>query len=89
MKLARRNDVFAKICKNVGRTACKYRMIEPGDRILVGLSGGKDSMVLMHALTRLQARAPFDFSVTAVNVDMGFAEFDGPNAGEFWYQNCR
>jgi len=77
MKPARRNDVFAKICKNVGRTACKYRMIEPGDRILVGLSGGKDSMVLMHALTRLQARAPIKFYVTAVNVDMGFAEFDG------------
>ena len=77
MKPSRRNDVFAKICKNLGRSICKYRMIGPGDRLLVGLSGGKDSLVLMHALTRLQARAPIKFSVTAVNVDMGFAEFDG------------
>ena len=77
MKSLRRNDVFAKICKNLGRCVCKYRMIEPGDHILLGLSGGKDSLVLMHALTRLQARAPIKFAVTAVNVDMGFAEFDG------------
>lgn len=77
MKTPRRHDVFAKICRNAGRTAAKYRMIGPGDRILVGLSGGKDSLVLMHALTRIRARAPFDFSVTAVNVDMGFDEFDG------------
>ena len=80
---SRRHDVFAKICRNVGRTACKYGMIAPGDRILLGLSGGKDSLVLMHALTRIQARAPFEFSVTAVNVDMGFAEFDGPGLDRY------
>ncbi|OGV67466.1 MAG: hypothetical protein A3K18_29100 [Lentisphaerae bacterium RIFOXYA12_64_32] len=65
-------DILAKICHLAGQAVCEYRMIQPGDRILVGLSGGKDSMVLMHVLARLCRHAPFVFHIRSVLVDMGF-----------------
>lgn len=52
-------------------------MIVDGDRLLVGLSGGEDSLILMHVLHYLQRRAPVRFEILAATVDMGFAGFDG------------
>ena len=51
------SKIFKKICKSAGRAVADYRMIAAGDRLLVGLSGGKDSMTLMHVLTHLQRHA--------------------------------
>lgn len=51
-------------------------MIAAGDRIVVGVSGGKDSMVLMHALDRLRRRSPVSFELIPVTVDMGFESFE-------------
>jgi tRNA 2-thiocytidine biosynthesis protein TtcA len=67
-------DVVAKICHLAGQAVAEYRMTRPGDRILVGLSGGKDSMVLMHVLDRLCRNAPFVVHVRSVFVDMGFPD---------------
>ena len=47
-------------------------MIEDGDRVMVGLSGGKDSWALIQILDVLRQRAPIDFSIVAVNVDSGY-----------------
>ena len=47
-------------------------MIEDGDRVMVGLSGGKDSWALIQILEVLRQRAPIDFSIVAVNVDSGY-----------------
>ena len=49
-----------------------YGMIEPGDRILVGVSGGTDSMVLLDLLRTPKYAIPGDYSVTAVHIDLGF-----------------
>ncbi|MGF7183989.1 tRNA(Ile)-lysidine synthase TilS/MesJ [Desulfitispora alkaliphila] len=53
-----------------------YKMIEPGDRIAVGLSGGKDSSVLFYILTQLQRQLPFDFELVPLTLTMGFEGVD-------------
>ena len=61
----------SRLLKQVARASCDYKLIEPGDKILVAVSGGKDSHVLLHLLALIQRRAPFQFSLIAVNVDQG------------------
>ena len=69
------DNAFKKLCRLSGETVVKYRLIEDGDRILVGVSGGKDSFVLMHLLAHLQSAAPVHFDFEAVTFDPGFPEF--------------
>ena len=52
-----------------GRAIGNYQMIRDGDRILLGLSGGKDSLSLLHVLHRLQQKAPVKFELLACTVD--------------------
>lgn len=54
----------------------KYNMIEEGDRIAVGVSGGKDSQVLLYGLSGLQKFYPHKFELVAVTVDLGYEGFD-------------
>ncbi len=58
-----------RLSRLITRAVRDYEMIVPGDRIMVGLSGGKDSWALLHLLHRLRARAPFSFSVVAICLD--------------------
>ena len=53
-----------------------YQMIEEGDKIAVGISGGKDSLTLLYALSNLQRFYPKKFSLIAVSVDLGYEDFD-------------
>jgi tRNA 2-thiocytidine biosynthesis protein TtcA len=65
----------ARIGKKTTRAITEFNLIEEGDRVIVGLSGGKDSWALLQILDRLRQRAPIDFSLIAVNVDSGYKEF--------------
>lgn len=67
-------ELSKKLTKVIGRTNAKYNLIEEGDRVLLGLSGGKDSLTLAHALKRQQRVAPFDFEFLAVTIDYGMGE---------------
>lgn len=69
-------DHFAQLCRLTGKAVMDYNMIKPNDRLLVGISGGVDSMMLMQVLCRLQKRAPVKFELFAVTIDEGF---DGIN----------
>ncbi len=64
------------IMRPVGRAIADYAMIREGDRILLGLSGGKDSLSLLHILLHLQRHAPVRFEVMACTVDPEIEGFD-------------
>src|SRR5258706_7997484 len=70
-----RTDLEAKLAKKVTRAIVDHHLIEDGDRVMVGLSGGKDSWALLQVLDVLRQRAPIKFSLVAVNVDSGYKEY--------------
>ena len=66
----------ASLMRAVGRAIGDYTMIRPGDRLLLGLSGGKDSLSLLHILRTLQQKAPVRFELAAATVDPGIDGYD-------------
>lgn len=70
-----RTPLEARIAKKTTKAIKDFNLIEDGDRIMVGLSGGKDSWALMQTLDNLRRRAPITFSLVAVNVDSGYKDF--------------
>lgn len=64
------------LLRPAGRAIADYHMIREGDRLLLGLSGGKDSLSLLHILLHLQRHAPVRFEVGAVTVDPMVEGFD-------------
>ncbi len=63
-----------KIMSKLGKTNAEFELIEEGDKILVGLSGGKDSLTMIHAMKEQQRRAPFKFEFIAVTISYGMGE---------------
>lgn len=69
-KLAFENHKLEKrLCRLTGQAIADYHMIEAGDRVMVCMSGGKDSYAMLDILMKLRERAPIDFEIVAVNLD--------------------
>src|ERR671918_368914 len=73
--MAYRSELEARLAKKTTRAIVEYGMIEDGDRVMVGLSGGKDSWALLQILDVLRQKAPIDFTLVSVNVDSGYKEY--------------
>lgn len=69
-------SIMKKLTRHAGAAIRDFGMIKDGDRILVGVSGGKDSLTLIHVLKALQRRAPIKFEIAACTVDPQTPEYD-------------
>ncbi|MCB9707311.1 MAG: tRNA 2-thiocytidine(32) synthetase TtcA [Myxococcales bacterium] len=65
------------LARAMGRCIGDFRLIEPNDRIMVCLSGGKDSYTLLHLLHRARKKSPIHFELLAVHLDQGQPGYDG------------
>jgi len=75
-KLAVRPIISKALSRSVGKAIADLEMIKDGDRLLIGLSGGKDSMCLLHILRKFQKSAPIKFEIAAATVDPMTPEYD-------------
>jgi tRNA 2-thiocytidine biosynthesis protein TtcA len=66
------SQLESRLAKKVTKAIADYGLIDDGDRVMVGLSGGKDSWALLQILDVLRRRAPITFSLVAVTVDSGY-----------------
>src|ERR1700689_1120038 len=66
-----------KLARAMSRAIAHFAMIGEGDRILVAISGGKDSYTLLHLLRALREKAPVNFELLAVNIDQGLPGYPG------------
>lgn len=64
-----------KLLSQTRQAIDQYHMIEAGDKIAIGISGGKDSLTLLYALSNLKRFYPLPFELCAISVDLGFEDF--------------
>lgn len=83
IKPRKEDPAFIAVSKKTGKAIVDFGMISEGDRIAVAVSGGKDSLSLMHVLRHRQRVSPVRFDFTAVHIDFGFENFDSGVLAEY------
>ncbi len=74
MNTTEKRKFLTKISKKVGKAISDYEMIKDGDKILVGVSGGKDSLTMLDILAQKQKSFPIKFFLDVVHIDFGFCD---------------
>jgi tRNA 2-thiocytidine biosynthesis protein TtcA len=69
------NKLEKRLCRLMGEAISSFNMIEDGDKVMVCMSGGKDSYAMLDILLKLKSRAPINFSIVAVNLDQKQPDF--------------
>ncbi len=64
-----------RLLAQLAKASADFDLIEPGDRVMACISGGKDSFAMLHLLERLRRKVPFEFEILAVNLDQGHPGF--------------
>ncbi len=75
--------LLKRLLHQVGSAIQEFALVEDGDRVLVGVSGGKDSFTLLYLLQRLRERAPVRFDLVACNLDQGHPGFPAGKLEEY------
>jgi tRNA 2-thiocytidine biosynthesis protein TtcA len=65
------SDIEQKVLNTMGRAMGRFSMLKPGDRVAVAVSGGKDSLSLLHAMVAYRKRAPFPYEMVAITLEQG------------------
>lgn len=76
-----------RLLGQMARASKEFQLIEPGDRVMACMSGGKDSYAMLHLLRILQKRVPFEFSIVAVNLDQGHPGFPAHILVDYFEKN--
>jgi tRNA 2-thiocytidine biosynthesis protein TtcA len=84
---ARRARLEKRLMREIGRVNGDFDVISRGDRIMVGMSGGKDSYVLLHLLRKINERADLGLTLIAVNLDQGQPGFEQHRIEEYLRDN--
>src|SRR5690349_15359042 len=69
------SSVEKHLLHELAHASSDFRLLEPNDRVMVAVSGGKDSLSMLHLLRETSRKAPFSFSLIAVNLDQGHPGF--------------
>src|SRR3954447_18284267 len=81
------DETLRLLLRDTGRAIADFDLIEANDRIMVAMSGGKDSYALLVVLQALQRRAPIKFDLVAVHLDQGHPGYDGAPLRSFLADN--